>query len=162
MVNIQCRPPQTYATLQSPCHNDRCVPVLVSCIERHESTEILQILFISITLGRQTANGQAVLFHHANITQLLQPLIKICRHVSKYGHDTWSTWHAPVCARTNTHANSVSNKVTNVWVNVSSVGNYMAEASVRAQIFYTSCSVVVEHGRFDHIITSNPARGHHS
>jgi len=64
--------------------------------------------FTSVTLGRQTANGQAVLFHHTNITQLLQPLIKICRHVSKYGHDTWSTWQALVCARTNTHAKSVS------------------------------------------------------
>jgi len=103
---------QTYATLQSPCHNDPCVSctlsVLVSCIQHHESTEILQILSTSITLGRQTANGQAVLFHHANITQLLRPLIKICRHVSKYGHDTWPTWHAPGCARRNTHANNVS------------------------------------------------------
>lgn len=136
--------------------------VLVSCIQRQESTEILQILFTSITLGRQTANGQAVLFHHANIAQLLQPLIKICRHVSKYGHDTWSTWHAPVCARTNTHANSVSNKSPEGLGQRKLCRQLYGRSVSTSTDFYTSCSVVVEHGRFDHIITSNPARGHHS
>lgn len=144
MVNTKCRLRQTYATLQSPCHNDRCVPctlsVLVSCIQRHESTEILQILSTSITLGRQTANGQAVLFHHANVTQLLRPVIQICRHVSKK-----RTWHVVYlarhsCARARAQTptlitSPLQHEVAKVWVNKSSVGGYMAEASLRAPIF---------------------------
>lgn len=160
MVNIKCWLPQTYAILQSPCHNDRCVPctlpVSVFCLQRHESTEILQILSTSITLGRQTANGQAVLFHHANVTQLLRPLIKICRHVSKYGHDTWSTWHVPVCARahTNTHANDVSTLTCSpAGLSQRKLCRRLYGRSVTTGTdFYICCSVVVERGRFDHII----------
>lgn len=42
------------------------------------------------------------------------------------------------CARAQTPtliASPLQHKVPKVWVNVSSVGDYMAEASVRAQIF---------------------------